>query len=307
LARDYKEDSRAYYEKALECAFLRLKGNAFQDFFADLMEKRYPNGDFIRVRPWGNVGDRKNDGYLRSKRILFQVYAPNEMRVADALAKIEEDFHGALPYWKEYFDMWSFVHNARDGLSPDITRKLLDHDREHEDVSVKFWGYEDLRGVLFELSEEDVVSLLGPAPSSKDFLSLGFEDLKAVLNFIKKQPVSPTPKINSVPKDKIEINQLPPDTETLIHAGMRKSVSVGKFLKQYPDPEYGDQVVQTFRTRYEQLKSQGLKPDDIFLGLQIFAGGEQTKDPKHQAAVFSVLAYLFKQCDIFESVRGHNT
>jgi len=301
------EYSRAYYEKALECAFLRSKGNAFQDFFADLLEKRYPGGNFIRVRPWGNVGDRKNDGYLKSERTLFQVYAPNEMKVADALEKIKKDFHGALPYWKEYFDVWVFVHNARDGLSPNITRELLELDRDHDDVSVKPWGYEDLRRVLFELSEENIASLLGPAPSGKDFLSLGFEDLKSVLHFIKKQPVSPTPEIKQVPKDKIEINRLSADTETLIRAGMRKSASVEKFLKQYPDPEYGDQIVQAFNTQYEQLKNQGLEPDDIFLELQIFAGGEQTKEPKHQAAVLSVLAYLFEQCDIFESVRGHNT
>ena len=54
------------------------------------------SGDFQRVRPWGRAGDRKNDGWLPSKRILFQVYAPNEMAASEAINKIEEDFHGAL-------------------------------------------------------------------------------------------------------------------------------------------------------------------------------------------------------------------
>jgi len=58
--------SRAFYELVFENKFLRLRASAFQDFFADLMEKGYPGGDFIRVRPWGRQGDRKNDGYLRS-------------------------------------------------------------------------------------------------------------------------------------------------------------------------------------------------------------------------------------------------
>ena len=61
------------YEKLFEVAFLRRKGDAFQDFFADIMERCYP-GDFMRTRPWGKIGDRKNDGYLKSKRRLFQVY-----------------------------------------------------------------------------------------------------------------------------------------------------------------------------------------------------------------------------------------
>jgi len=90
-----------------------------------------PPSDFIRVRPWGNVGDRKNDGYLKSERRLFQVYAPNEMEAAKAIAKIDEDFTEALPFWKLHFDNWSFVHNARDGLGPDVTKKLLDLGAQH--------------------------------------------------------------------------------------------------------------------------------------------------------------------------------
>jgi hypothetical protein len=69
------------------------------------MEKRYP-GDFITVRPWGNVGDRKNDGYLRSKRMLFQSYAPNDISAAECVAKIDDDFLGALPFWQKYFGAW---------------------------------------------------------------------------------------------------------------------------------------------------------------------------------------------------------
>ena len=293
--------TRSYYEVLFERDFLRQKGNAFQDFFADLMGKRYPDGDFIRVRPWGKIGDRKNDGYLKSRRMLFQVYAPNEMKLAEALEKIDKDFNGALPYWKQYFDTWVFMHNARDGLSPDITRRLLDLDQQHESVSVKPWGFEDLRHVLFELTEEDIAAFLGAAPALKDYLSVGFEDLKAVLDYIKKQDVSPVPDLQQVPHDKIKINQLSKDSEVLINAGRRKSSSVGKFLKRYPDPEYGDQIVQAFKDRYDQLKRDNLSPDDIFRELQVFAGGERTREPKHQAAVLSVLAYLFDQCDIFES------
>jgi len=62
-------------------------------------------------------------------------------------------------------------------------------------------------------------------------------------------------------------------------------------------------VVEAFRTQYETLKNEGIAPDEIFLGLQVFAGGELTQEPKHQAAVLSVLAYLFDECDIFERER----
>lgn len=83
--------SRAYYEVCFERDYLKMTEKTFQDFFSELMEKRFPS-DFQRVMPWGKVGDRKNDGYLKSKRMLFQVYAPKEMSARKAIAKIEEDF-----------------------------------------------------------------------------------------------------------------------------------------------------------------------------------------------------------------------
>ena len=52
----------AYFEQRFENAFMRAKGDAFQDFFAKLMGLAYKT-DFMACRPWGKQGDRKNDGY----------------------------------------------------------------------------------------------------------------------------------------------------------------------------------------------------------------------------------------------------
>lgn len=240
--------SRAYYAIKFERNYLKFRGNEFQNFFADLMEKRYPRGDFIRVRPWGQAGDRKNDGYIKSKRILFQVYAPNEMKESQTFKKIDEDFNGALPYWKKYFDTWIFMHNAWDGLSPGVTRKLVELDREHKEIAVTSWGVEDLKSELFQLSQENIQDLLGPAPSKRDYLQLGFEDLKPVLRHIERRAAPTTPDLSQVPRDKIEINKLSHDTETLINAGRIKSSLVGQFLERYPSPAYGDEVVSAFQT-----------------------------------------------------------
>lgn len=150
--------TRAFFEVKFEVRYLRARGNEFQEFFASIMEKRHPS-DFIRVRPWGSVGDRKNDGYLRSARQLFQVYAPNEMTAAEALAKIEEDFAGALPYWKQHFDEWIFVHSSRDGLGPDVTAKLLGlSQKNRRSVQALAWGFEELRQKVFQLDEPELVS-----------------------------------------------------------------------------------------------------------------------------------------------------
>ena len=68
---------RAYYEVAFKAAYLEKRGNAFQDFFSEIMEKCHPS-DFQRVRPWGRDGDKKNDGRLRSGVQYFRYMPPTK-------------------------------------------------------------------------------------------------------------------------------------------------------------------------------------------------------------------------------------
>jgi hypothetical protein len=110
------------YQKDFKIAFLKARGNAFQRLFETLMGKIYPN-DFIACRPWGNIGDRRNDGYLSSKRILFQVYAPNEMSASKAISKINEDFEGAKEHWEEYFLIITDLGEGRDTLPTKLISK----------------------------------------------------------------------------------------------------------------------------------------------------------------------------------------
>ena len=95
--------TQAYYESRFENLFRAAKGNEFQSLFERLMGLAY-KADFMACRPWGNQGDRKNDGFLKSERRLFQVYAPNEMEAAKAISKITEDFDAAKMHWGSHFD-----------------------------------------------------------------------------------------------------------------------------------------------------------------------------------------------------------
>lgn len=291
--------TRAYYESRFEVSYLKKKEKAFQDWFSEIMEKCHP-ADFQRVRPWGNIGDRKNDGYLKSERMLFQVYAPNEMTAAKAIAKIDEDFNEALPYWRMFFDIWAFVHNSMDGLGPDITEKLLALEATNEPVKLLPWGFEELRQRVFKLNDADLYSLLGPAPTNKELLNLRFENLQVVLLTIAQQQPPLNPTIGPVPADKIQINGLSNNVAILLNAGRQKSDLVKQFFDKWHDPMFGDQIAEAFRQQYQNLKSSGLPPDLIFYELQSYAGGTTLTEPAIQAAVLAVLAFYFEQCDIFE-------
>jgi hypothetical protein len=293
------EIKRSFFELKFIVLFIDKKFLEFQNFFCEIMEKCY-SGDFQRVRPWGILGDRKNDGYLKSERTLFQSYAPNEMKLANCIAKIDEDFRGALPYWKEYFDKWIFVHNSRTGLAPDILKKLLELEKENAPIKLGQSGFEELRQKIFTLNEDDITAILGPAPSVNDIRSVTFKELSIVLETVSREKTIEEPDIRPVPKDKIILNSLSDNVEVLLNAGMRKSKLVEDFFNSYYDPSFGDEVAEKFKKQYTLLKQSGLPPDIIFMEVQKFAGGNQGGTPGHEAAVLAVLAYLFENCDIFE-------
>jgi hypothetical protein len=290
--------TRAFYELMFENAFMKKKADEFQDFFASIMTKRYP-GDFIPTRPWGRVGDRKNDGYLRSKRILFQSYAPNTMNPRRCIAKITEDFDGALLYWKDHFDTWIFVHNT-ETLGPQVEEVLLDLGVRHAPLQVHAWGFEKLRQEAMDLPEHHLASLLGWAPSRKGILDLALDDLAPILDHIALLPALPDPDLRPVPASKLQFNLLSNNVQILLRAGMSKSELVREYFRVTPSKL--DEIRESFRRRYQSLRDSGQPPDQIFASLQQYAGGPvvPVPSPERQCAVLAVVAFFFEECDIFE-------
>lgn len=294
--------TRSFFEMKFKLRFfVEAKGDAFQVLFSRVMSMRFP-GDFMAMRPWGSDGDRKNDGYLPSRRTLFQCYAPNDLTAVACVAKIEEDFAGALKYWKEHFDTWTFVHNT-DALPPHVLSKLLVLGVQHFPVKVNHWGFEELRREAFQLTESDLADLLGPAPTQATLVRLGVSDLEPILCHICQQPPMQAPDLRPVPANKISHNQLSADAATLLTAGMTRADLLGKYFQRKAVER--DRIAEAFGQKYASLKSEHLAPDDILMALQRFAGsGAADSTPSRETAILAVLAYLFEECDIFERPEG---
>ncbi|MCI0350993.1 MAG: hypothetical protein L0Z53_16325, partial [Acidobacteriales bacterium] len=161
------QQTSTFYELRFRNQYLELKAAAFQDLFVAIMSKAHPE-DFFPCRPWGRAGDRKNDGYLKSERTLFQVYAPNEMRMSEAVSKVETDLQEALPYWRDHFDTWVFVHNSHGGLPPDVIAKLLQLERDHPPIKLTHWGFDELLRRFQLLPPEAMLSLYGSPPPAAE-------------------------------------------------------------------------------------------------------------------------------------------
>jgi hypothetical protein len=85
--------------------------------------------DFEEVRPYGPYGDLKCDGRRVSTKSVFQCYAPDSMKEAELITKVDEDFHGARAHWSAEMAEWVFVHNDGRGLPPNAVRHIEASDR----------------------------------------------------------------------------------------------------------------------------------------------------------------------------------
>jgi len=145
-------------------------GEAFQRLFEKVMQRVDPS--FVRVRPYGNIGDRKNDGMLLDEvaGVIYQVYSPDDLKQAETKKKIEEDLAGAVEHWGDKgLNRWIFVYNVRRGLPPDIPTVLVEQNQIYPDVKLEHLSSDDLWELLREMSLQQRSEVLG-APSGYEHL-----------------------------------------------------------------------------------------------------------------------------------------
>lgn len=292
------DTQRFGYGLKFENAFLRERGKAFETLFARIMAHAHP-GDFQPVRPYGPRGDLKCDGYRASDGTVFQCYAPDSMKVDPLVAKIDEDFNGAVGHWAAKMRRWEFVHNDVRGLAAEAVQKLADLGMSNPSVALAVCGEAELRSIVMGLALHQLEDLFGTVPSDRALERLDFTALRPVLLAIQRQEPDADPPLTAPSAAKLEYNALSDDAAGLLRQGRRREQLVEAFFAAWPDPDFGEEIAQAFRVRYQALKASGLSADEIFGELQAFTGG-MTGEPGRQGAVLAVLSYFFERCDIFE-------
>ena len=289
---------RFAYGLKFENAFLRERGKAFESLFARIMAHAFP-GDFQLVRPYGPKGDLKCDGFRASDGTVFQCYAPDAMKLQPLLAKIEEDFSGALVHWRTQMQRWEFVHNDTRGLPAEAVNKLNALGPANPSIALAVCDEAKLRVIVMSLVLHQLEELFGAVPSDRVLEKLDFEALRPVLLALQRQEPDAEPSLVAPSAAKLDRNALSRDVAGLLRQGRRREQLVEAFFAGWPDPDLGEEIAQAIRVRYQALKTARLSPDNIFGELQAFAGG-MTGEPARQGAVLAVLSYFFERCDIFE-------
>ena len=299
---EVQDAEQAFWGLKFKLRFLEATGNEFQAFVQRILELRFPD-EFMVVKPAGRDGDWKSDGLLTKQRRILQIYAPEGWNKSASLKKIEEDFAGAVQYWGDTFDVWTFIHNDIKGTPPYVIAKLHElSDSDDSKHTCELWSYAKLREFTFELKNEQLTELLGLPLTRDDFISVEVKDVAPLLRAIEDAPPAPPSAIRAVPPNKLSHNELSNDAEHLITMGMFRSHEVKKYFEnQQMRPMFRDDLGARFKAQYTSLRDSGRQPDMIVTDLMTWiAGPSYSMTPVVQAAALAVVAFFFEECDIFE-------
>jgi hypothetical protein len=259
-------EQRYWWKIALELKLRKCSGNAFQEFFSDVMAAAH-GSDFVRVRPYGSLGDKGCDGYLQSTGTVFACYGAlngDGGKVDYLIGKMGDDYGKSLVALPTIMTGWQMVHNLVDGLPTEAILKLNELksvDKAQHDFG--FMGLEGFEQLIFSLQPHQIETLLGMAATAQDcqnFQTAELRDLvSAVIHAADANPIN-VADIRPVPPDKLKFNGLPGHWQSMIAGGWQNTHFVQEYLDRHPNPMTGETIAQAFRVQYEYLKTQGLDP-----------------------------------------------
>lgn len=288
-------------------------GQAYEDLFCAIMSRAF--SDFIPVKPQGNIGDRKNDGYQKKTGRYYQVYAPEEPNQSEATAiqKAQRDFQGLKTYWQNIYPIkeYHFVFNDKfQGPYPTIEKTLREirelNGLENADVFLA----KHLEDVLFSLEDDIIQSIIGYIPNPDNIEMIDYLSIKEVIEHIlhNQKPLDVNTNL-IVPdfEEKIKFNGLSKRINAMLdHASYQLGI-----LEKYFDTT-GASIKQEIRDRlsdiYQQLKllnfgtlPEGIsKSDLIFFEMIKRIAPEAQTSKSIQDATIVMMAKYFEACDIFE-------
>jgi hypothetical protein len=289
------------YRMAAEIKFWKLKRTAFQDWLGDIMSRRFPE-DYLRIRL--SQGDGGLDGYRLSTQTVYQVFAPREYSSSEIVGKIQGDFEHAkktLAYKKLVMKEWVFAHNDPDDLAHDVVTELAKLQQDNPTIKIRRWEFAAIWNEIKQLAEDELVDLFGAAPTLEMLEQLCYQDVIPVVEYLSSAKAPPLPPTDPPSPRKLEFNDLSPERADIVIRGRVKQGLVESYLNEMPDDDRPENIAQAFRDKYASLRESGMKADPIFDELWLFAGGQAfASDPVKIAAVMTVLAFYFDNCDIFE-------
>ncbi len=303
LSRDEKYILRILFQNKV----LKADGQFFEDIFTSIMN--YSDPDFRSIKPWGNIGDRKNDGYIQNKGIFFQVFAPEDIRKSypTVISKLKNDFSGLLTQWNQPVNEFYFVLNDKyKGINADSEMSMVDIIKSNGLQKGGFKTAKDLENLLFLLNDDQIQAIAGHIPDPAKTKTLDYSILNEVISFIMNisLPKGETPIINLPDwEEKIEFNNLSKATTHYLNNGYIQVHSLEYYLANNSN-FLADDLRDKLNDIYIKEKTQ-------YLGDELFWDIVEKASPKneqiYQSAVIVIMSKYFESCYIFEEPKKEGT
>lgn len=289
---------------------LESNGQKFEDLFVDIMTKS--NIEFQAVRAYGKIGDKKNDGFVKSSGTYYQVFAPedigNNKTIYDAVNKLENDFRGLVHNWDDVCKIRKFFFVINDkyvGISPPILEKVIELNKsaEFSEIDIDIFSSKNLEGVFETLEESQVYDIVGCIPK-QDMPLLEYEALQETVSYLMNIEINDFEIENLVVPDfdeKIMFNGL---SKTVSDKLISASYQEGTLLKYFKETPGLNSILQKkFHAIYEKSKIDIIDSVEGFADRRFFYILDESCTKRTMPIITSVLvlmAHYFISCDIFE-------
>lgn len=290
-------------EKALARKLFKLKiheanGQAFEELFTAIMS--YSETDFQAIKPWGNIGDRKNDGYIRSKGHFFQVFAPEEISKSyvNVVKKLHDDFNGLLKQWSPIDEFYFVVNDKYRGVNADCEQAIQTIKQEYHLVNTGFKTAADLENLLFSLDDDQIFTIVGFLPDPA-MIQLDYTVLSEIINHLMHLSLPKTQDSAIVyPNwdEKIIFNQLGALEAKYLNDGFLQIGSLEAYLNN-ESHFFADAVKDKIREIYIAC-SKNHSGSELFWEMVNLMSTKT--EARFQTASIVLLAKYFETCDVFE-------
>ena len=290
---------KTFARQLFQNKILKADGQIFEDIFSAIMN--YAETDFQQIKPWGNIGDRKNDGYIKSKGIFYQIYAPEDIRKSytNVVSKLKKDFDGLKAQWSLVNEFYFVVNDKYKGVNADCEKIIQEIKISHNLNDAGFLTAKDLENILFELEDDQIYLITGHIPDPANIKQLDFSILNEVIGHIMKLPLNEGDKSKIVLPDwneKIYLNGLSEFVSRLLNNGFFQVHYLDKYLKNNSD-FLADSLRDKMNEVYSQEK-ENKSGDELFLA--IINSASPKAEYMYQTSVIVIMSKYFETCDIFE-------
>jgi hypothetical protein len=305
-------DQQFYASVMFENRVLKATGFEYENLFHQVMTLRHP-GEFIPIEPYGNLGDRKNDGYIPSKGEFFQVYAPKKPseKLGKAAKKAESDFAELYQFWQKKCPIQHYRFVFKDDFTGSIAPlevALLAIASKHKIKAGPFLS-SHLMSETLALSDGEVFKVLNSIVPYPGFLpDADYAAVRDIVNHVlgSSQKVTEAGTLATPTLvDKIQFNKLSPEVGLMLLNGARQINVVNDFFAGragFHRQLLRDHLAKIYSEEKKLMSKRGKWADRLFFRiLDRITPPSRHMEKAVQDAALVVMSFYFEACDVFES------